>query len=172
MLGIRFDTVPAGIDERMPREHSDPEALVREAALAKARAVHEQRTDALIIGCDTLVTLDGYILGKPVDDREAMRMLAQLAGRENVVYSGIALIAPDGREVAGAEATTVTMTLMSAAEIAGYVSTGEPLDKAGAYAIQGLGARFIERIDGCYFNVVGLPVHRMLALARELGIEL
>jgi septum formation protein len=172
MLGIRFEVDPSGIDEPLPPTHERPGDLVRDASLAKARSVGHRRPGRIVIAADTVVTMDGFILGKPADPLDAARMLRQLAGRSNVVYSGVAIVAADGREGADWESTRVEMAPMSEPEIGWYVASGEPLGKAGAYAIQGLGARFIRRIDGCYYTVVGLPVYKMISLARDLGIAL
>jgi septum formation protein len=172
MLGIVFEVDPSGIDEPLPSCHEDPGRLVRDAALAKARRVSGRRPNAIVIGSDTVVTIDGHVLGKPSDSAEAARMLRQLSGRTNVVYSGVAIVTSDGRDAAGWESTAVEMGPMSDEDIAWYVGTGEPLGKAGGYAIQGSGARFIRRIDGCYYTVVGLPVYKMICLAQELGVSL
>ena len=129
-------------------------------ALAKARAVAREVTEpAFILGADTEVVLDGHLLGKPGDAADAGRMLKALRGRVHEVITGVALVeAPAGREETAAVTTRVKMAGYSDAEIEAYVATGEPLDKAGAYAVQGLGARLVARVDGCFTNVVGLPV--------------
>jgi septum formation protein len=110
-----------------------------------------------VLGADTTVTLDGHILGKPEDATDAARMLRLLAGRTHRVLTGIAVVTAE-QTVAVAEATAVTFLTLTDEEIDGYIATGEPMDKAGAYAIQGRAARWIPRIEGCYFNVVGLPI--------------
>jgi len=129
-------------------------------ALAKARAVAREVTEpAFILGADTEVVLDGHVLGKPGDAADAGRMLKALRGRVHEVITGVALVeAPAGREETAAVTTRVKMAGYSDAEIEAYVATGEPLDKAGAYAVQGLGARLVAEVDGCFTNVVGLPV--------------
>jgi len=129
-------------------------------ALAKARAVAREVTEpAFILGADTEVVLDGHLLGKPGDAADAGRMLKALRGRVHEVITGVALVeAPAGREETAAVTTRVKMAGYSDAEIEAYVATGEPLDKAGAYAVQGLGARLVAEVDGCFTNVVGLPV--------------
>jgi septum formation protein len=129
-------------------------------ALAKARAVAREVTEpAFILGADTEVVLDGHLLGKPGDAAAAGRMLKALRGRVHEVITGVALVeAPAGREETAAVTTRVKMAGYSDAEIEAYVATGEPLDKAGAYAVQGLGARLVAEVDGCFNNVVGLPV--------------
>jgi septum formation protein len=129
-------------------------------ALAKARAVAREVTEpSLILGADTEVVLDGRLLGKPGDAADAGRMLKALRGRVHEVITGVALVeAPAGREETAVVTTRVKMAGYSDAEIEAYVATGEPLDKAGAYAVQGLGARLVAEVDGCFTNVVGLPV--------------
>ena len=142
-------------------------------ALDKARAVARQWTagPAVVLGADTEVVLDGQYLGKPRDAADAARMLRELSGRAHEVVTGVALVeVPRGREETAAVTTRVTMTEASDAEIAAYVATGEPLDKAGAYAVQGLGARLVARVDGCFTNVVGLPVETTRRLLEAWGL--
>jgi len=156
--GFRFEVIPAHINEDV-RPDEDPIAYVIRLAREKARAVREQLNDpqAIVLGADTTVTLDGHILAKPEDPADAIRMLRMLSGRTHRVITGVAVATADGAEVA-AEGTGVQFVTLREEEIADYVSTGEPMDKAGAYGIQGYAARWIPRIEGCYFNVVGLPV--------------
>lgn len=142
-------------------------------ALDKARAVAREWTGgpAVVLGADTEVVLDGRYLGKPRDAADAARMLRELSGRTHEVVTGLALVdAPSGREETLAVTTRVTMIDAGAEEIAAYVATGEPLDKAGAYAIQGLGARLVGRVDGCFTNVVGLPVETTRRLLERWGL--
>jgi len=148
--------------------------MVARLAEAKARAVASQAgygdSDCLIIGADTAVELDGQIFGKPRDATHAREMLAALSGRTHQVLSGIFLLRlPDGAARSAVEGTSVTFAPLELGEIETYVATGEPMDKAGAYAIQGRAGRYITKIEGCYFNVVGLPLARLHALLRELG---
>jgi len=156
--GFRFEVIPAHINEDV-RPDEDPIAYVIRLAREKARAVREQLNDpqAIVLGADTTVTLDGHILAKPEDPADAIRMLRMLSGRTHRVITGVAVETADRTEVA-AEVTGVKFVTLREEEIADYVSTGEPMDKAGAYGIQGYAARWIPRIEGCYFNVVGLPV--------------
>lgn len=169
-LGLDFEVVPPPLEAERRWDGAElPAAYAREIAVAKARAVAARRSDALVLGADTIVVLDGDVLGKPVDPGEARRMLARLGGREHVVHTGIAVVTPEGAEGSAVEATAVAIRSLSPAEVEAYVATGEPLDKAGAYGIQGLGAALVEGVRGCYFNVMGLPVARMLTLLRELG---
>jgi len=170
--GYSFEVRPAHIPEE-PLAGENPIAYVTRLAREKAEAVFREVTaDArlnaeseilAVLGADTTVTLDDTILGKPEDAADAARMLKMLSGRTHRVMTGVALATAEGVEVA-AEVTAVRFLTLSEEEIAGYVATGEPMDKAGAYAIQGYAARWIPRIEGCYFNVVGLP----LALATAL----
>ena len=141
-------------------------------ALDKARAVAREWTGgpAVVLGADTEVVLDGRYLGKPRDAADAARMLRRLSGRTHEVVTGLALVdAASGREETLAVTTRVTMRDVSDEEISAYVATGEPLDKAGAYAVQGLGARLVARVDGCVTNVVGLPVETTRRLLERWG---
>jgi septum formation protein len=145
---------------------------VAAVALDKARAVAREWTGgpAVVLGADTEVVLDGRYLGKPRDAADAARMLRELSGRTHEVVTGLAVVdAPSGREETLAVTTRVTMIDAGAEEIAAYVATGEPLDKAGAYAVQGLGARLVARVDGCFTNVVGLPVETTRRLLERWG---
>jgi len=141
-------------------------------ALAKARAVAQQQTSpAVVLGADTEVVLDGRYLGKPADVPDALRMLQTLRGRTHEVITGVALVeSPGSREETAAVVTRVTMTNATDEDLAAYVATGEPLDKAGAYAVQGRGSLLIDRIDGCYTNVVGLPVETTRRLLQRWGL--
>jgi septum formation protein len=167
-LGFDFTVLPSGIAE----EHADasPGDAIVAVARAKARAVASAlRPDdaAVVLGADTEVVLDGRLLGKPQDAADAARMLRELAGRVHEVITGVAVVAPDGEQTA-AVTSRVAMRGYDDAEIAAYVETGEPLDKAGAYGVQGLGGRLVLRVEGCFTNVVGLPTstaRRMLAAA-------
>src|SRR5580658_7469165 len=166
--GYAFVVRPAHIPEdSLPEE--DPIAYVVRLAREKAEAVFRELADAMavVLGADTTVTLDGQILGKPVDDADAARMLRMLSGRTHRVITGVALATESGTQVA-AEVTAVRFLTLSDEEIRGYVATGEPLDKAGAYAIQGRAARWIPRIEGCYFNVVGLPLALVSTLLESI----
>jgi len=148
--------------------------MVTRLAEAKARTVaseidHSMR-DGIVVGADTTVELGGEILGKPRDPAHAREMLAKLSGRTHHVLTGIFLLRLSGNTTRTAvEKSAVTFAQLSEEEIAAYVASGEPLGKAGAYAIQGLAGRYIPRIEGCYFNIVGLPLARLYAFLRELG---
>lgn len=187
--GIPFQVESIPVPEVL-RPGEDPIRFVQRLARDKADAVFHARTHGstrsrdtsseplLVLGADTTVVCDGEILGKPVDDEDAVRMLHLLAGRTHQVITGVCLISQLSSQVEieiAAETTSVTMLTLSDEEIRAYVATGEPMDKAGAYAIQGRACRWIPRISGCYFNVVGLPLalvntmveaaHRKLSLA-------
>jgi septum formation protein len=163
--GISFLARPVDVDEtRLPTETA--EACARRLARAKAEAV-ARPPGAIVLGADTLVVIDGDPLGKPVDDGEAAAMLRRLSGRTHEVVTGVALLHDAGADV-DLVSTSVTFERLSEREIAWYVATGEPRDKAGAYGIQGGAARFISRIDGSYSNVVGLPVELVYRRLRAL----
>lgn len=166
-VGYRFEIHPAHIPED-PQPGEDPLVYVKRLAQEKAENVYRELiTESValrdgtqpltVLGADTTVTLDGAILGKPADEADAARMLRLLSGRIHRVITGVAVVTESSAQVA-AESTAVEFLPLSDSEIAAYVASGEPMDKAGAYAIQGRAARWIPRIEGCYFNVVGLPV--------------
>ncbi len=170
-LGIPHTVLTAETDEHC--DLADPAAYVEALAARKGEAVRqllrERGADlqhTLILAADTVVARDSTILGKPADAEDAARMLGTLSGRDHAVYSGIALICGE-KTVTASERTAVHVAPLTQEEIARYVATGEPNDKAGAYAMQGLFAPYITGIEGCYFNVVGLPVHALFALAKE-----
>ena len=165
-----FRVVPSRFDEDEVPDDLPPPQHVQHSALMKARDVAEQHPGSLIIGSDTIVVVDGAILGKPSDETDAARMLGMLSGRTHQVYSGIAVIM-NGVERTAVECTDVTFTSLSSEIISRYVATGEPMDKAGAYAIQGKGSVLIEGRRGCYFNVVGLPVFRLSRLLEEFDVQ-
>jgi len=162
-VGFSFQVHPAHIPED-PAPGEEPVAYVTRLAREKAQAVFAElsansqaKAPLAVLGADTTVTLDNHILGKPEDPADAARMLRLLSGRTHRVITGVAVVTAKSTEVA-AEVTTVRFLTLSDEEITDYVVTGEPMDKAGAYAIQGRAARWIPRIEGCYFNVVGLPI--------------
>jgi septum formation protein len=166
-LGLDFEIVPADIDEsyvdhEMPADHA--ERLARE----KAFSVAQQRPDALVVGSDTIVVLDADVLGKPRDEREAVRMLLRLSGREHQVFTGVA-VANGTRLESDLQRVVVRFRNLSERECEEYAATGEPLDKAGAYGIQGYGSALVEAIHGDYFAVMGLPVVCVLKLVRRFG---
>ena len=147
----------------------DPVEHVLRLSELKARSVVGRYDRGYVLGADTVVVLEGKILGKPVDEDEAREMLTALAGRTHDVYTGLSLIdAATGRRTQGHERTQVRIRELERWEIDAYIATGEPMDKAGSYGIQGYGAGIVEKVTGCYFNVVGLPIVRLLRLIREL----
>jgi septum formation protein len=166
--GYEFQIHPAHIPED-PLPNEDPIAYVTRLAREKAETVYTQLSDpkTIVLGADTTVTLDSHILGKPESPEDAARMLRLLSGRTHRVITGVALVSATGQQVA-AEVTAVQFLTVSEAEIQAYIATGEPSDKAGAYAIQGRAARWIPRIEGCYFNVVGLPISLVSTLLDQM----
>ena len=171
--GFSFEVAQANIDETRLRGET-AHAMTRRLAEAKARAVAEklgaEPLEAIVIGADTTVELQGRLLGKPGSAKAAREMLLKLSGKTHRVVTSVALFRlTDHASETGTESTRVRFARLSRDEIAAYVNTGEPLDKAGAYAVQGIGGRFIERIDGCYFNVVGLPLARLYRMLVSLG---
>jgi septum formation protein len=169
-LGLSFTVQPAEVPETVQHEES-AEALVERLARDKAAAVASVRPGAVVLGGDTVVTLDGEILGKPAGPEDAEAMLCRLAGRTHNVASGLALALPSGDVRSGVSTTEVTFRQFSPEFAHAYVATGEPLDKAGAYGIQGLGAALVTEIRGDYYSVVGLPVALLLRLFEESGWE-
>jgi nucleoside triphosphate pyrophosphatase len=171
--GIVFEVCSTQVEEaRHPGESA--KAMVARLAEAKARATAARRKsgdqDCIIVGADTAVELDGEIFGKPRDVAHACEMLAALSGRTHHVVTGMFLLRlADGATRCAVESTAVTFARLERDEVEAYIASGEPLDKAGAYAIQGRAGRYIPRIEGCYFNVVGLPLARLHALLREVG---
>lgn len=173
-IGLAFRVRESDVDEGpLLAGADDPRRLTRGLALAKAMAVGRREADALVLAADTVVVLDREILGKPRDADEAAAMLSRLQGRTHRVVTGVAVLdAATGRSRTAAEETRVTLRELSPAEIAAYVAGGEPLDKAGAYAVQGLGAVLVTRIDGCFYNVVGLPLALTADLLQDFGLSL
>ncbi len=170
--GMAFEVYAPQVEEaRRPNEAV--EKMVTRLAEAKARAAAEsvgKKNRAIIIGADTALELDGEIFGKPRDAADAREMLSYLSGRTHYVLTGIfAVRLPDGATRSAVERTAVTLALLDPIEIEAYVTSGEPFGKAGGYAIQGRAGRYIPRIEGCYFNVVGLPLARLYALLGDLG---
>lgn len=186
--GFTFEVRPAHISED-PRPKEDPIAYVTRLAREKAQFVFDQMTanagslavdvattgaidiqTLAVLGADTTVTLDGQILGKPEDQGDAARILRLLSGRSHRVITGVALVTHEAVEAA-AEVTAVQFLTLSEEEIAAYIATGEPMDKAGAYGIQGLAARWVPRVEGCYFNVMGLPLALVATMLESRGVS-
>lgn len=172
MLGVEFDVVASEVEEAQDPKASIAE-LVEHNALAKAKDVSKRFESGLIIGADTIVVCEGEIFGKPTDLDDAGRMLRKLAGRTHRVYSGVAVVrVEDGANRTAHAMTEVTFRPLSDAQIARYFEMIDPLDKAGAYAIQGAGGVIIEKICGCYYNVVGLPLTILDSLLAGFGMRL
>jgi len=169
-LGLPFEMHPSDLPEVIPP--GNPRDAVMALALAKARAVAKTVEAGVVLGADTIVVLEGVIFGKPEDEADARRMLRALRGRRHQVMTGLALVeAPAGREETEAVVTEVRMAGYDDATIEAYLATGEPFDKAGAYAIQGRGGRLIEQVAGCYTNVVGLPITTTRRLLAAWGFR-
>ncbi|MEO7714098.1 MAG: Maf family protein [Gemmatimonadaceae bacterium] len=169
LVGIPHTVLPADLDERYrPGEQPAPHAerLAREKAAVVARS----EPDALVIGSDTIVVVDGDVLGKPRDGQHAMEMLTRLSGRTHVVMTAVA-VEWRGEVRSCVETVDVTFHHLSRTDIEAYIATGEPMDKAGAYGIQGFGATIVARVDGDYFAVMGLPLQRLVRLLGELGVR-
>ncbi|MBE3590493.1 MAG: septum formation inhibitor Maf [Firmicutes bacterium] len=168
-LGIAFEVLAPQVDEEAIGA-ATPEQLALARARAKARDAARRVDEGFVIGADTVVALDGEVLGKPSDAAEAVRMLERLSGRRHTVVTGVCIVRrPDGREHAYTERSEVEFTALDRATAAAYAATGEPLDKAGAYAVQGLGAAFVRRIEGSFYAVVGLPAASLVEALREMG---
>lgn len=170
-IGVIFEIIPSKFEENI--SGLPPAEMVEHFAYMKAKDVASiVEEDALVIGSDTIVYLDG-IMGKPKSRKDAFDMLTRLSGKEHTVLSGVSVInTKTGEYLSDFESTRVKMKKLSSREIDAYIATGEPLDKAGAYAIQGIGSLFVERIEGDYFNVVGLPIFQLGKMLKHFGLEL
>ncbi|HEX6308429.1 MAG TPA: Maf family protein [Longimicrobiales bacterium] len=169
MLGLTFETRPADIDESYgPGE--EPAAHAERLAREKTEVIAARAPDAVVIGSDTVVVVDGTVLGKPIDRADAVHMLLRLQGREHEVATGIA-VCFRGRVHSAVERVSVQFREFGSETAAAYAATDEPMDKAGAYGIQGYGATLVERIEGDYFAVMGLPICRMIGLLQEAGLR-
>jgi septum formation protein len=173
--GIPFEVRPAHVDEGL-RPGEDARTYASRVAVDKARAIVSRADGRPVLAADTIVLIDGHVLGKPIDDADARRMLRLLSGRMHEVVTAVALMTSGADRQptvdSGLESTAVQFAPLAAAEIDWYVATGEPSDKAGAYAIQGLASRFVTRIEGSYSNVVGLPMALVYAMCTRAGILL
>jgi septum formation protein len=170
-IGVDFSVDPADVDERiLPGE--SPEGYAVRVALDKARVAAARTGTGILIAADTIVVLDDEILGKPADAADAERMLTMLSGKVHCVITGLAVMdAATGKSLSRTSITRVWFRSLAPSEIISYVATGEPLDKAGAYGIQERGALLVDKIDGCYFNVVGLPLSLLGELLRAFGVD-
>jgi septum formation protein len=166
-LGVDFTMAPSTVVERDPFPGEDPAAYALFLAEQKADDVAYRFPDAVVLGADTVVAVDGMILNKPADEADALRMLRLLRGRSHVVVTGVAVRGPTARSAA--ITARVWMRDSCDEDLRGYIATGEPMDKAGAYAVQGLGGRLVERVEGCYETVVGLPLCTAAALLSAAG---
>ena len=168
LIGIPHEVQPADLDESLqPGEAPVPHA--ERLARSKAEAIAVREPGAVIVGADTIVVLDGEILGKPATPHEAQATLRKLSGRTHTVHTAVA-VSRQGRTVSGVESVEVTFRPLTSDQIDAYVATGEPMDKAGAYGIQGFGAVIVERVHGDYFAVMGLALGRLVGLLEEVGV--
>ncbi|MCG8515608.1 MAG: Maf family protein [Halanaerobiales bacterium] len=170
-LGLSFTIVPSKIDEKSYAD-LEPEVMVQELAGAKAQEVAELVEETVVIGADTIVLAEQHILGKPRDQEEAFQMLWRLQGKKHRVLTGLAVYdTKSGRLLVDYDRAEVYLRKMEEREITAYIGTGEPMDKAGAYAIQGLGGIFVEGLVGSYYTVVGLPIHKLVLMLKEFQIK-
>ena len=172
--GYEFTVVVSEADESAVKE-DDPALLVEKLSLLKARTVfdrlsEEEKRDLVVVGSDTVVVVGGEVIGKPTSEAEAKKMLRLISGREHEVVTGIAVVTSE-RTLTESDVTKVKVAELTDEEIDAYVRTGEPMDKAGAYGIQGAFSVFAERVEGSYFTVVGLPVHRLYRMLAEVGVR-
>ena len=166
-LGFQFEVKPADVDERAI-EYKSPRELAMKAAYQKVLSKASELTpSSILVGCDTIVVLDGTVFGKPANADEALQMLRTLSGRRHRVISGVAVKATPSSVLLDVEESYITFRELSEREIREYVESGEPMDKAGAYAIQGGARAFVEKIEGDYWNVVGLPIHKLLDMLSQ-----
>ncbi len=171
-VGIPHSVIASDVQEERRPEHLSPAETALYLALQKARRVAAGLGEGLVLGADTIVVHRGELLGKPASPEEARRMLHHLSGEQHSVITGLALVdAKTGREESAYEETRVWMRVLGEELIDAYVATGEPMDKAGAYAIQGKAALFVKKIEGCYFNVVGLPLFQLTLLLSRMDIK-
>ncbi|MDI6868132.1 MAG: Maf family protein [Coprothermobacterota bacterium] len=171
LLGVEYTVVPSRIKEIfLPGEL--PEMACQRLALDKAIHAASKLKEGVVLGCDTIVVVDSDVLGKPRNPEEAIFMLRKLSGKRHMVYTGLALLDLENSEIlTDYECTSVYFRELDEEEITNYVKSGEPIGKAGAYAIQGKAAIFVERIEGCFYNVVGLPLYRLHMLLKKIGIK-
>ncbi|MGB9833437.1 MAG: Maf family protein [bacterium] len=171
LLGVEYTVVPSRIKEIFLLGEL-PEMACQRLALDKAIHAASKLKEGVVLGCDTIVVVDSDILGKPRNPEEAIFMLRKLSGKRHMVYTGLALLDLENSEIlTDYECTSVYFRELDEEEITNYVKSGEPIGKAGAYAIQGKAAIFVERIEGCFYNVVGLPLYRLHMLLKKIGIK-
>ncbi|HEV7705850.1 MAG TPA: Maf family protein [Gemmatimonadaceae bacterium] len=169
LVGIAHEVIPADIDETY-RDGEEGAGHAERLAREKGETIAARHPDAIVIAADTIVLVDGLVLGKPRDEADAARMLAMLSGQTHVVLTAVA-VTYRGRMRSGVESVRVTFRTLDRERIGAYIATEEPMDKAGAYGIQGFGAMLVERIDGDYFAVMGLALARMVDLLQEIGVR-
>ena len=170
LLGLPFDVISPGVEE-ITRPDRLPTDEARHWAVEKARAIRRRYPDAVVIGSDTVIDLDGRTIGKPLDQNDAVRILSLLAGRAHTVVTVVAVLSPDGKERVAVETTSVRMLKIPMETLLRYVATGEPMDKAGAYSLQGEGRELIGSIEGDFLSAVGLPLRAVAGLLCEAGIK-
>ncbi|KYO64779.1 Maf family protein [Thermovenabulum gondwanense] len=169
-IGFDFEVIPAHIEEEKVI-NLNPDELVKKIAVEKVISVSRKVRNSIVIGADTLVYAENKILGKPGTEKEALDMLLLLSNKWHKVYSGIAVLDTETQKlIVDVEESSVKFKGISEKEARNYIQTGEPMDKAGAYAIQGRGAVFIERIEGCYYNIVGLPLFKLVKLLEQFNV--
>ncbi|MDZ4785929.1 MAG: Maf family protein [bacterium] len=166
--GLNFEVYPSGIDEEIVKANS-PKELVEILSLQKAQDVFKKFPNSFVVGADTVVALDGEILGKPKDRDHAIRMLMSLQGRDHYVWGAFTILSKDIQYTESCQ-TKVFFEALTKSEIEKYVDTNEPMDKAGSYGAQGIGASFVNRIEGSYTNVVGLPLSQFISAAKKVGL--
>ena len=171
-IGLQFEIEPSNHDEELHHDLT-PHEMARALSIEKAQVVASKYKDAIIIAADTFIVIGERIIGKPHTDEEAREMLAFLSGKSHLVITGYTVLDTDeGKQVTNSVETTVYMKTLTSGEVESYIATGEPIGKAGAYAIQGLGAAFVEGIEGDYSNVVGLPLNALATSLKEFGVTL
>ena len=171
-VGIKYEVIPSSVEEHIEDIDGTPAEKAENLAYFKAMDVATKLNDCLVLGADTIVVIDNEILGKPIDLVDAKRMLIKLSGKEHKVITGVALIDTNKNvEMISHETTSVKFRVLTSKMIDSYIATQEPMGKAGAYAIQGFGALLIEGINGCYSNVVGLPLTRLSKMVEELNTQ-
>ena len=168
LIGLDFSIVPSDADETIGA--CDPAEFVEQLSLRKAQAVKATRENCCVVGSDTIVCLNHEIIGKPQDRQDAYRILKKLSGRTHTVYTGLAVLTDSSTQLCH-DAAQVTFEVLTDEEIWSYIDSGEPMDKAGAYGIQGTAAVFVTRIEGCYFTVVGLPLPQLYKMLKNVGIR-
>ncbi len=171
-LNLKFTVVPSKIDESI-YDHLPPEEMVKELSLLKAKEVSNLVEDTLIIAADTIIVNNGKIMGKPQNNKDAIKMLKELRNGKHTVLTGVAVTSiPEGKKLTVIDKTDVYMSDISDEEINKYVATGEPMGKSGSYAVQGLGSIFVERIEGSYYTVMGLPIHKLAKMLNDFSIDI